>query len=78
MDIMMSGIQISAIYGYLNKTDTVLEYGSGGSTTHFSKYVKHYYSIEHNKEWYEKVKNESNDISNLSYSISEIVGSSLT
>ena len=29
----------------------VLEYGSGGSTLHFSRLVAQYYSIEHNTEW---------------------------
>ncbi len=36
----------------------MLEWGSGGSTTEFSPYLKKYYSIEHNEEWYHKVKDE--------------------
>ena len=42
----------------------MLEWGSGGSTIEFSPQLKKYYSIEHNKEWYESVKNE---ISTLGY-----------
>ncbi len=38
----------------------MLEWGSGGSTIEFSPQLKKYYSIEHNKEWYEDVKNEIN------------------
>lgn len=34
----------------------MLEYGSGGSTLLFSKYVKTYYSIEHNLDWYYEVR----------------------
>lgn len=40
----------------LRLCDTVLEYGSGGSTLEIAKHVKQLYSIEHNKEWYDKVK----------------------
>jgi predicted O-methyltransferase YrrM len=43
----------------------MLEWGSGGSTIEFSPKLKKYYSIEHNKEWYENV---SNEISSLNYS----------
>ena len=44
---------------------TMLEWGSGGSTVEFSPQLKEYYSIEHNLEWYNKVKEE---IESLSYS----------
>jgi len=36
----------------------MLEWGSGGSTIEFSPQLKKYYSIEHNKEWFNKVNNE--------------------
>ena len=42
----------------------MLEWGSGGSTVEFSPHVSKYYSVEHNKEWYDKVNSE---ISNLGY-----------
>ena len=34
----------------------MLEWGAGSSSMFFSKRVKKVYSIEHNEEWYEKVK----------------------
>jgi hypothetical protein len=40
----------------LNNTLTVLEYGSGNSTRYFARLVKFIDSIEHNEDWYEKVK----------------------
>tara|TARA_Y100001963_G_scaffold160065_1_gene267534 strand:- start:2667 stop:3287 length:621 start_codon:yes stop_codon:yes gene_type:complete len=67
MNILMSSEQIDSIYSYLDSNDIMLEYGSGGSTLHFSKYVKYYYSIEHHKDWYDKVKSETSNITNLSY-----------
>ena len=39
----------------LNPNDIMLEFGSGGSTLDFSKYVKSYYSLEFNKEWFDKI-----------------------
>lgn len=42
----------------------ILEWGSGGSTVYFSKFLKNigipykWISIEYNKNWYEKVKNQ--------------------
>ena len=47
--------EIQMIESYLEPNFIMLEFGSGGSTSHFSKYVKEYYSIEHNSEWCEKV-----------------------
>jgi hypothetical protein len=45
---------------YLNQLDlrskTVLEYGSGNSSLYFSRRVKSILSIEHNLEWYSKLK----------------------
>ena len=48
--------QISIIESYLEDKDVMLEYGSGGSTLHFSKFVKKYVSIEHDIYWLESVK----------------------
>lgn len=52
----MSSAEIDMIIGHLNNNHIMLEYGSGGSTLTFSKYVHKYYSIEHNEEWYNKVR----------------------
>ena len=55
MQPWMSQREINTIIKYLHKTDTMLEYGCGGSTIHFCDYVAEYYSIEHNPEWYHKM-----------------------
>jgi len=48
--------EISSIVGRLCLTDTMLEWGAGGSTLLFPKFVKKYYSIEDNVDWYNKIK----------------------
>ena len=42
----------------LNSNLEVFEYGSGNSTIFLSKKVKNIISIEHNKEWFEKMKSK--------------------
>ncbi len=54
----MEDNEIKLIEYYLNTNDTMFEWGSGGSTLWFSKFVKKYYSIEHDLLWYKKVKND--------------------
>lgn len=51
----MSDQEINLIIKHLKPHYTMLEWGSGGSTLTFHKYVDKYYSIEHNEEWYQKV-----------------------
>lgn len=45
---------------YLNGIDftgmTIFEYGSGSSSAYWAKKAKFVYSVEHDKEWYEKVQ----------------------
>jgi hypothetical protein len=48
---------IDFILTRLNKTFTVFEYGAGNSTLFYAKYVKRIVAVEHNKEWYQKIKN---------------------
>tara|TARA_R110002153_G_scaffold252980_1_gene410897 strand:+ start:844 stop:1455 length:612 start_codon:yes stop_codon:yes gene_type:complete len=67
MNVMMSPSQVNGIEKYLNETDVMLEYGSGGSTLHFSKYVDKYYSIEHNEEWFRNVNSNIQSNSNIIY-----------
>ena len=52
----MSKIEIDMIKKYLDRSFTMLEYGCGGSTLFFSHHVKEYYSVEHDEEWYNKIK----------------------
>jgi len=58
--------EIELIKNYLFTADkTVLEWGSGGSTVAFSPFSKLWYSIEHNSQWFEKVKKETEDLKNV-------------
>lgn len=54
----MSPNQIVAILKLLKPHHIMLEWGSGGSTILFSPFVKRYYSLEHNKDWFYGVRNE--------------------
>jgi len=51
----MAAGEIEKIKSYLNKSKIFFEWGAGGSTLEFSKYVKEYYSVEHDFEWYQVV-----------------------
>src|SRR5574343_644360 len=55
MAILMTQPEISLLTGILKPEHTMLEWGCGGSTLHFNQFVKEYYSVEHNKEWFEKI-----------------------
>lgn len=59
--------EIECIKSYLDKDDIMFEWGSGGSTLYFPKYVKQYISVESLKHWYEVVlaKVKSLDIKNV-------------
>lgn len=50
--------EIQAISELLMPDHTMLEFGSGGSTLHFSQLVKRYVSIEHDTSFYESLRNE--------------------
>ena len=54
--ILMYKQEIEIIKSNLKPNDVTLEWGSGGSTLFFPKYVKKYYSIEHSFPWYYKIK----------------------
>jgi predicted O-methyltransferase YrrM len=55
--------------GYLKPTDKMLEFGSGRSTLWFSKRVRQITSVEHNPEWFKKIKEKIKDLSiyNITY-----------
>jgi hypothetical protein len=59
METWMHLTEIALIEKYLSPNDIMLEWGAGGSTLNFSKKVKNYYSIEHNKEWFEKINQKA-------------------
>lgn len=48
---------IDLIKKHLNKSMRVFEWGSGNSTLFWGKYVKEVVSIEHDRNWYEKMLN---------------------
>jgi len=52
---------------YITPNTIMLEWGSGGSTSHFGKLVKELYSIEHDFNWYNKVKKDKGDNVTLTY-----------
>ena len=41
---------------YIKGKNKMLEWGGGGSTLYFPSLVENYVSIEHDQEWYEKLK----------------------
>jgi hypothetical protein len=53
--IMMDKESIQWMCKHLKKTFSVLEWGSGGSTLFFSKYVRDWTSIEHDEAWAKKM-----------------------
>ena len=69
MEPFMSKIQQNAIKQYINSNDIMLEYGSGGSTLLFCHYVSKYYSLEHEPDWYNKIKPQADEIEHLYYNL---------
>ena len=51
---------ISGMMKYINEDSIMLEYGSGGSTLYFPKYVKEFYSIEFYEDFYNIIKSRMN------------------
>lgn len=49
---------IEALPDLLRPTDTLLEWGSGSSTTWFAKRVKRILSAEHDRAWFDRVQGE--------------------
>jgi len=53
---LMHQHEYKLIEKYLNKNDTLLEFGSGNSTIYFSGLVKNVISIEHDVDWINNIK----------------------
>ena len=51
---------ISGMMKYINEDSIMLEYGSGGSTLYFPKFVKEFYSIEFYEDFYNEIKSRMN------------------
>jgi len=62
---------IEFIEGRLKNNLEVFEYGSGNSTFWYAKRVKYVTSVEHDRDWYEKIK--SNLPENVSLFYKELV-----
>lgn len=56
---------ISFLEQRLNRQMTLFEYGSGYSTQYYAKHVLEVTSVEHDREWYDKIKNELPDNTKL-------------
>ncbi len=70
----MSDEEIDEIKNWLKKDLIFFEWGCGGSTVEFSKFVKEYYSVEHDFKWYRKVlKNVGGNV-NLFYVPPNVLG----
>jgi hypothetical protein len=52
-----------------NKQITLLEFGSGNSTIYYENICNKIYSVEHNKIWYDKIKNQ---LTKTNYKLQEI------
>lgn len=59
--------------GFLNEEMNVFEWGSGSSTLYFCERVKKVVSIEHDREWFNRVRDliVSNNIKNCDYFLIE-------
>jgi precorrin-6B methylase 2 len=58
---------IDFISGRLNNTLNIFEFGSGNSTIWYAKKVKSVISVEHDENWFEKIKNNMPDNVNINY-----------
>jgi hypothetical protein len=58
---------IDFIKGRLNKQHTVFEFGSGNSTFFYAKYAGIVVSVEHDKEWFDKILSAKPENAELIY-----------
>jgi hypothetical protein len=56
---------------YLNEKQRILEWGCGSSTVHITEIVKEVHSIEHNKDWYNKINQELLNVNNVTVHLCE-------
>lgn len=63
--VMMSITEARTIVKYLKPEHVVFEWGSGYSTGFFSKFVRSWQSVEHDKNWFERVKAMTKHQSNV-------------
>lgn len=73
MKAWMDSREKALIEKHLDSNKVMLEWGSGGSTVEFSQQVKQYYSIEHNRQWFNNVSEEiaQRKYTNINYNFVE-------
>ena len=54
----MSNLEVEFFKKHLESNQRVLEWGCGSSTIDLSNIVNEVHSIEHNEDWYNKIKQE--------------------
>mmetsp|Transcript_16866 Transcript_16866/g.54908 ORF Transcript_16866/g.54908 Transcript_16866/m.54908 type:complete len:236 (-) Transcript_16866:156-863(-) len=62
---MMDAAEIDVIRAFLKPEAVMFEYGSGGSTREWAKYVKKVYAAEHIAVWAERVAEALKDVGNV-------------
>ena len=65
--IMMAASSVKLVCNLLTPDTRVLEWGSGGSTLFFSKYVKSWDTIEHNVDWIPEMQEYTKNMSNVHF-----------
>lgn len=65
----MNSEEISDLVTYIDKDTEMLEIGGGNSTLFFSRIVKRLVTIEHNKEWSDKISNDMKLVSKCDWKI---------
>lgn len=65
----MNSKEISDLITYLHRDCEMLEIGGGNSTLFFSRIVKKLVTIEHSKEWSDKISNDMKNISKCEWCI---------
>eukprot|EP00884_Botryococcus_braunii_P019139 jgi/Botrbrau1/5909/Bobra.0366s0085.2 len=70
--VWMSVHEQMLIESFLDENNTMLEYGSGFSTLWFSQFVKSYYSIEHARDWYTRIKEKIHSLPNVQYKLAAV------
>ena len=58
---------IEILYNRLNEKMSVFEFGSGNSTLFFAERVNQVISVEHNKDWYDKISKQAPANSKIIY-----------
>lgn len=62
---------IAGMMKYIDRDTVMLEYGSGGSTLFFSKFVKELYTLEHYDKFYQIIKSSTDRLDNVHYYLVE-------